>query len=122
MRFHLEGDGPAVADVDDAGVFADTGQHACAHLVGRGLTEIAQVHLRGLVGAVLTPHHRVHRQLGIGGPTAQNFSNSLVLVVFETQLAEWLRLFGGARRVLDSVNQLGARARHATQSKVRGGS
>src|SRR5262249_21295129 len=83
VRLHLEGDGPAVADVDHAGVLADAGQHAGAHLVGGGLTEVAQVHLGRLVRAVLAPHHRVHRQLGVGGPTAQDVANPLVLVVFE---------------------------------------
>ena len=66
VRFDLEGDGPAVADVDHAGVLADAGQHRSAHLLGGGLAEVAQVHLRRLVGAVLAPHHRVHRQLGVG--------------------------------------------------------
>ena len=31
VRFHFERDGPAVTDVDDTRVLADTGQHAGAH-------------------------------------------------------------------------------------------
>ena len=41
-----EGHRPAVADVDHAGVLADTGEHGGLHLVGGGLTELAQMHLR----------------------------------------------------------------------------
>ena len=41
----LEGHRPAVADVDHSGVLADSGQHAAAHRLGGGLTEVAQVHL-----------------------------------------------------------------------------
>ena len=107
VRLDLEGDGPAVADVDDAGVLADAGQHAGAHLVGGGLAEVAQVHLGRLVGAVLAPHHRVHGQLGVGRPAAQDVADPLVLVVFETQLAERLRLVRGGRGVLDGIGRVG---------------
>ena len=64
VALDLERDGPALADVDDAGVLADADQQVLAHRVGGRLAELAQVHLAGLVGAVLAPHHRVHRQLG----------------------------------------------------------
>ena len=111
MRFHLEGHGPTVADVDDAGVLADTGEHAGAHLVGGGLTEVAQVHLRRFVRAVLAPHHRVHRQLGVGWPAAQDLADPLIFVVFEAQLTKRLRLVGGGRGVLDAVDGVGACAR-----------
>ncbi len=93
----LEGDGPAVADVDDAGVLTDAGQHAGAHLVGGGLTEVAQVHLRGLVGAVFAPHHRVHGQLGVGGAAAQDLANPLVLVVLEAEFTVGLAADRGWR-------------------------
>ena len=108
VRLDLERDGPAVADVDDAGVLADAGQHAGAHLVGGGLAEIAQVHLGGLVGAVFAPHHRVHGQLGVGGPAAQDVANPLVLVVFEAELAKRLRLFRCGGGMFDGVIHLGA--------------
>ena len=122
VRFHFEGDGPAVADIDDAGVFADAGQHAGAHLVGGGFAEVTQVDLGRLVRAVLAPHHRVHRQLGVGGSAAKDLADPLVLVVFETQLSKRLRLVGGDRGMLDGVDRLRARARpgdsHARQSRV----
>ncbi len=121
MRLHLERDGPTVADVHDTRVLADAGQHARAHLVSRGLAEVAQVHLGRLVGAVLAPHHRVHRQLGAGGPAAEDLANPLVLVVLEAQLVERLRLVGGGVRMFDGVHHVGPRARsgdsHAQQSK-----
>ncbi len=104
VRLDLEGHRPAVADVDHAGVLADPGEHARLHLVGGGLTEVAQVHLRGLVGAVLAPHHRVHRQFGVGGPAAEDVANPLVLVVLEAEFAEGLGVIGGGRRVLDRVD------------------
>ena len=52
VRFDLEGDGPAVADVDDAGVLARPLQHEFA----RG-GQLLQVQARTLVGAMLAPHH-----------------------------------------------------------------
>lgn len=116
VRFHLEGDRPAVADVDDARVLADPGQHAGAHLVGGGLAEVAQVHLGRLVRAVLAPHHRVHRQFGVGGATPQDLANALVFVVFEAQLAERLRLVGGGGGVLDGVDRVGA---HSSRRQSR---
>ena len=66
VRLDLEGHGVAVADVDDAGVLADADHQVGAHLVGHLLAELAEVDLGGLVGAVLAPHHRVHRELGRG--------------------------------------------------------
>ena len=61
MALDLEGDGPAVADVDDAGVLADADeQHIGLRLL---LAELGEVHLARLVGAVLAPHHRIHGEL-----------------------------------------------------------
>ena len=112
VRFHLEGHRPAVADVDDAGVLADTGQHRGPHRLGGGLAEVAQVHLGRLVGAVLAPHHRVHRQLGVGRAAAQDLADALVLVVLEAEFAERLRLVGGGCGVLDGVDRVGELRRH----------
>ncbi len=117
VRFHLERDGPPVTDVDDAGVLADSGQHPGAHFIGGGLAEIAQMDFGGLVGAVLAPHHRVHGELGVGGPTAQDVTNPLILVVFEAQLVKRLRLVGG-----DCVSLVAASARHADSLESRAAS
>ncbi len=99
VRLDLERDRPTVADVDHAGVLADPGEHPFAHLRGGRLAEVAQVHLGGLVGAVLAPHHRVHRQLGLGRPAAENRADPGVLVVAQPELAVGLRLVraGGSR-------------------------
>src|SRR5699024_6162742 len=66
VALDLEGHGPAVADVDHAGVLADAGEHLGVHLLGGGLTEVTQVNLGGLIRAVLRPHHGVHGQLRLG--------------------------------------------------------
>ena len=59
VALHLEGDGPAVADADDAGVLAGALEHVLP-----GGREEAQRLLRVLVAAVLAPHERVHVELG----------------------------------------------------------
>ena len=103
VALYLEGDGPTVADVDDTGVLPDPGEHACPHLVGRGLAEVAQVHLRRLVGAVFAPHHRVHREFGIRRPAAEDLPDAQVLVVLESEFLVGLggvgRGGGGGNRV-----------------------
>ena len=103
VRLDLEGDRPAVADVDHAGVLAHADeQHA--RRVGRGLLgELAQVHLRGLVRAVLAPHDRVDRQLGAGGPAAEDLTDLQVLLVVSPELGVGLRLLGGSGRLPDRV-------------------
>ena len=112
VRLDFEGDGPAVADVDDAGVLPDAGQHARPHLVGGGLAEVPQVHLGRLVGAVFAPHHRVHGQLGVGRAASQDVADPLVFVVFETEFAEWLRLVRGGRGPLDGIGRVSEPRRH----------
>ena len=54
-----------------------------------------------------------HGQLGVGGPTAQDLPDPLVLVILETQLVERLWLVGSGCGVLDGVDRVGVRARHA---------
>ena len=104
VRLHLEGDRPPVTHVDDAGVLPDPGEHARAHLIGGGLAEVAQMHLGRLVTAVLRPHHRVHRQLGVGGSSAEDLANPRVLVVLETEFAEGLRLVGSLGGDRDGIH------------------
>src|SRR5208282_4380895 len=65
VRFDFEGAGPAVADVDDAGVFAWSLQHA---LAARG--QAFQVHARRFVGAMLAPHDAEDAEFGESGLAA----------------------------------------------------
>jgi len=53
---------------------------------------------------VLAPHHRVHGQLGVGGPAAKDLADALILVVFESEFTVGLRLIGRGRGVLDRVD------------------
>ena len=106
----LEGDRPAVADVDDAGVLAHAQEPSRASspwCACRG----AQVLLGGLVGAVLRPHHRVHGQLGVGGAAAQDLADARVLVVLEAELGERLGLVGRAGGMLDGRRRPGPAVR-----------
>jgi hypothetical protein len=93
VRFNLERDRPAVADLHNAGVVPDPGEHPLPHRLGGGVREVAQVHLRRLVRAVLAPHHRIHRQLGGGGPAPENLEDPRVLIVGQTQFP--VRLLNG---------------------------
>ena len=90
VRFDLEGAGPAVAHVDDAGIFAGPLHHAVA-FCGQAL----QVHAAGLVGAVLAPHHAVDAELGEGGRAAEGRENAIVLLRSDAVLGQQLRGYGG---------------------------
>ena len=104
VRLDLERHGVAVADVDDAGVLADADHQVLAHLVGDLLAELLEVHLGGLVGAVLAPHHRVHRQLGADvGPAAEDLADLGVLVGLEAEVGPGLLVVGVAGGRLDGV-------------------
>ena len=103
VRLDLEGHRPAVADVDDAGVLTDADEELLAHLVGGVLAPEREVHLARLVGAVLAPHDGVHRQLGRGGPAAEDLADALVLVGLEAQLGPRLLGVGGAAGDGDGV-------------------
>ena len=70
------------ADVDDAGVLAGPHQHR--RPVGR---QPAQQLLGVLVGAVLGPHQRQHRQLDVARLAAELVDDQLVLVVGQAELA-----------------------------------
>ena len=75
----------AAADIHHTSIFTNAGEDLRTHLLRRSLTEVTQVSLRGLVRAVLGPHHRIHRQLSIRGASTQDFLDTGILVVFQTQ-------------------------------------
>ena len=70
-----------VADVDHAGALAGTDQHP-RRLGG----EASEVGPRRLVGAVLRPHHRVHRQLEVGRLAPELVDHRRELVVGHAEL------------------------------------
>ena len=104
VRLDLEGHRVAQADVHHPGVLADPGQEPAARGLPRQVAELTQVHLGGLVRAVLGPHHRVHGQLGRGRPPVQNLPNPGVLVRLQAEFGPRLRLIWGPPGVVDSVN------------------
>ena len=82
VRLDLEGDRPAVADGDRAGVLARAHEHAVA-LGRQAPQELARV----LVGAVLGPEEAEHRQLDVVGLATELVDDQLVLGVGEAELA-----------------------------------
>ena len=72
VALDLEGDRPALADVDDAGVLAHADHEVLGHLGADLLAELPQPDLARLVRAVLAPHHRVHGELTAGGTPAED--------------------------------------------------
>jgi hypothetical protein len=78
----LEGDAQAAADVDHPGVLAGAHEHVRA--LGR---QPSQQLFGVLVGAVLGPHQRQHRQLGVAGLAAEELDDELVLVVGQPERA-----------------------------------
>mgnify|MGYP002651706306 CR=1 FL=1 len=120
----LVGDGPAVADVDDAGVLAHADEEVLLHLGRDLLAELLEVDLARLVGAVLGPHDRVHGELGAGGTAAEELLDGGVLVVLEAELLVGHLLVRGAGGVLDGVGVLdrdGLRIPLTNQVTVRTG-
>ena len=103
VRLDLERDGVPVTDVDDAGVLADADHQVLAHLVGDVVAELAQMHLARLVGAVLAPHHRVHRQLRRRRPAAEDLVQLGVLVGLEPEVGPRLLVVRGLGRVRNGV-------------------
>ncbi len=94
MRLDLEGAGPAIADVDDPGVFARALQNSLA-----ARRQTLQMHTRGLVGAMLAPHHAEDAQLGERGlASAQKLFDLVVLLERESVLPEGLRRKGRSQR------------------------
>ena len=87
VALHLEHDGEPVADIDHAGVLART----LDHLRSRG-RQRAQMHLGGLVRAVLVPHGRENAELGQRRRAADQLEDALVFVRLEAVLGD---KFGG---------------------------
>ena len=94
VRFDLERHGITVADIDHAGVLAHAHQQSRTRTFRNLFSELAQVDLRRLVGAVLGPHHRVHRELRARRPASQNLVDSGVFVVPKPEFGVWLALLG----------------------------
>ena len=92
VALDLEGHGPAVADVDDPRVLADAHHEVFLHGVGGLLAKLLEVHLRRLIGTVLRPHHRIHREFRVRGAAAKQFADLRVLGRFEPKRSP--RLFG----------------------------
>ena len=103
VGLNLEGHGPAVTNVGHTGVLTDTDHQVLLHLFGDLRTELLQMNLRRLVGAVLGPHDRVHGQLSRGGAAAQNLLDILELVLLQAQLGPGEFGVRGSCRMLDGV-------------------
>src|SRR5689334_23342670 len=78
VRFDLESGAPAVAEIDDAGVFAGRNDHSWTS-GGQAL----QVNARRFVGAMLRPHDRENPELGKTRFTAKQFLYSLEFLLGE---------------------------------------
>ena len=103
VRLHLERHGPAVADVHNSGVLAHAHEQALAHLGRELAAELLEVDLRGLVRAVLGPHHRVHGEFGGRGTPAEDLPDARVFVLFEAELGPGHGLLGRRGCFLDGV-------------------
>ncbi len=103
VALDLERHGVALADVEDTGVLADAGQCLADRRLLRDLTELLEVHLGRLVGAVLAPHHRVHRQLGAGRAATEDLADPGVLVGLQAQLGPRLLALRVGRGPRDRV-------------------
>ena len=93
VALDLEGAGPAVADVDDAGVLAGALDDAVA-FGGQAL----EMDAAGLVGAVLAPHDGVDAEFGEGGYAAQSRKDAAVLLRGDAVLGQQLRGYRNRRR------------------------
>jgi hypothetical protein len=103
VRLDLERDGVPLADVDDTGVLPDAGQHLADRRLLGDLAELLEVHLGGLVGAVLAPHHRIHRELAAGRAAPEDLADPGVLVGLQPELGPGLVAIGVRGRDGDGV-------------------
>ena len=121
VAFHFEGDRPAIADIDHAGVFlAGLDENVRTR---RG--KFFQLATRVFVGAMLAPHHRKDSQLGEIRFASQNFFDLLEFfrgeTVFRHQLRSYFRIGGrfGAghrQRTLTNVQRDSTREDFRSQS------
>ncbi len=103
VRLDLEGHRQAIPHVHDSGVLARP--HEQVRALDR---ELSKQLLRVLVGAVLGPHEREHRQLEVVGIAPQAVADAVVLGVRQAELA--MRGRGGVAHATGMT---------ATDSKIR---
>ena len=89
VRLDLEGAGPAVPDVDDAGVLSRTLHDELAF--GR---QALEMYLAGLVRAMLGPHDTVDAELGERGNTTEGCKDALILIRGNAMLGQQFRRYG----------------------------
>ncbi len=110
MRFDFEGAGPAVANVDDAGILSRPLNDAIAFS-----RQPLQMNTRGFVGAVFAPHDAVNTEFGETGGTPEGIEDALIFVSSQAVLRQKLRGNGNwvrchsKRLRLHSVNSIVAR-------------
>ena len=121
MGFDLEGAGPAVANIDDAGILARPLDHAIA--LGR---QAFEMYAGGLVGAMLAPHHAIDSQLREAGRAAEGLDNALIFLRCDAVLLQKLRAGGqrghGRRGRFHGCNSIVAWGGCLKSKKTRGGS
>ena len=105
VALDLERDRPALADIHHPGVLAHADHEVLRHLGADLLPELPQPDLARLVGAVLAPHHRVHRELAARGAPAEDRLDALVLVGLQAQRGVRLLFLGGGGGVADGVDE-----------------
>jgi hypothetical protein len=89
VRFDLERDGDAVADINDAGIFLARADENLRRLGGERLEERARV----FVAAMLAPHDGENAQLGVArSATAEDFPG--VGVFFRREVVLGNQLWG----------------------------
>src|SRR5205807_2221368 len=97
VRFNFESAGPAVAHIDDSGIFSWPLNHALA-----ARRQALQMHARRLIGAVLAPHYAEDAQLGERRLPTQNAFDFFVFsrcdaVVFDNGRSNRWFMRGGHR-------------------------
>ena len=80
MRFDADCSSNTVAHIDNTGIFARTDEHP------RGFgRESLEMNARRLIGAVLGPHHRKHRQLKVVGVAVEDLADVFVFGVSQSE-------------------------------------